>query len=113
METFTQRFCSSININDHPLDNCNIKLQSKYYSLLELFAYKVYANDFTSETLDEYKKHFKIQFVPENNKNEIMSYFLKPWRKNILYYWYMICTLSIVHLMSVDLLLKTPSKAEL
>lgn len=81
MKTITQRFCSSININEHPLDNCNIKLQSKYYSLLELFAYKVYANDFTSETLDEYKKHFKIQFVPENNKNEIMSYFLKPWRK--------------------------------
>lgn len=81
METLTQRFCSSLDIKNHPLVNAPIKLKSKYYSLLELFATKVYANDFTSETLDEYKNCFKIQFVSENNNIEIMSYFLKPWRK--------------------------------
>lgn len=95
METITQKFCSSLDIRNHPLVNSNVNIKSKYYSLLELFATKVYANNFTSETLDEYKKCFKIQFVSENNEIEIMSYFLKSWRKK--YFLLLIYDLCLIN----------------
>lgn len=84
MKTIANRFFSSINIKEHPLINCKTELKTYYYCILTLFSQKIYKNDFTIETLEEYKKIFNIQSYVELPENKIISYFLKPWRKKHL-----------------------------
>jgi len=84
METINNRFFTSFDINEHPIADSKINMRIKYFSLLRSFAENIYVNDFTSETLNEYKTRFRIQSIPEVSASEAVAFFLNPWRKKHL-----------------------------